>query len=224
MLPVNQILRSPGLRPLVKRAALLSGRSAGQPSLALKCQPLGLNGRSFNTSISSQRERFQPSNKLDLRSKSGFSTSTSVSSNHEPNKEAATPVESASKKLTLKELIKKYGLSAFIVYNGLSLVDLSATFSLLYFGGDDQVLYIESLFKSWAQYLHLTHPSETAAALDPSAPSVKPSAWTTFAVAYSIHKLLIPIRVPLTAMLTPPFSRKLQALGWLKPKQLPGSK
>ncbi|KAJ9072206.1 DUF1279 super [Entomophthora muscae] len=160
---------------------------------------------------------------LVLKPNSTFSSS-SLSSNNESKQDLANDMKVSDKKLTLKELIKKYGVSAFIVYNALSVVDLSATFSLLYFGGEDQVLYLESIFKSWAEYLHLSSPTEAVIAQDPITLSRKPSAWTTFAVAYSIHKLLIPIRVPLTAVITPPFSRKLIALGWMKTKKITSSK
>ena len=40
------------------------------------------------------------------------------------------------------------------------------------------------------------------------------SIWTQLALAYGIHKLLIFIRVPFTAAITPPVVKKLRSMGW----------
>ncbi|KAI9297195.1 hypothetical protein K502DRAFT_279800, partial [Neoconidiobolus thromboides FSU 785] len=106
----------------------------------------------------------------------------------------------------LKDLMKKYGLAAFIVYNGISLIDLSITFSLLHFGGEEQVFYLQSQLQNLLNLIGIEKQFELSE-------NNKPSFWSTFAVAYSIHKLLVPIRVPLTAALTPTFAKKMQSLG-----------
>lgn len=42
------------------------------------------------------------------------------------------------------------------------------------------------------------------------------SLMTTFLIAYAFHKLLVPIRIPLTLALTPTVVRWLRTWGWLK--------
>lgn len=40
--------------------------------------------------------------------------------------------------------------------------------------------------------------------------------WSVFVIAYGIHKLLVPLRVVATSMITPPLVKWLVRKGWIK--------
>lgn len=42
----------------------------------------------------------------------------------------------------------------------------------------------------------------------------RPSIASVFVVAYGIHKMLLPVRIGLTAIITPILVRRLKAIGW----------
>nr|CAG8461314.1 2174_t:CDS:2 [Entrophospora candida] len=89
-----------------------------------------------------------------------------------------------------KELTKRYGTSALAVYFIISTIDLGTTFILIQSGGAERVV------------------SNTSSR--PTMPS-----WTsTLVIAYGIHKLLLPLRLGLTAAITPSVVKKLRNMGW----------
>nr|CAG8461976.1 1202_t:CDS:2 [Entrophospora candida] len=93
-----------------------------------------------------------------------------------------------------KELTKRYGTSALAVYFIISTIDLGTTFILIQSGGAERVKRIEDCNTS-------------------SRPTM-PSWTSTLVIAYGIHKLLLPLRLGLTAAITPSVVKKLRNMGW----------
>ncbi|KAJ3365401.1 hypothetical protein GGF32_009259 [Allomyces javanicus] len=144
---------------------------------------------------------------------------------------ATTPAKKPSK---LRQLFKDYGRPAFFVYMAISTIDLSLSFVAVYSGVDVEKLVdtAKSYLTQWGLWefavdqddvdeLHgLNHPdSEGEGATVPTTPATNgknQSLLTTFLIAYAFHKLLLPIRVPITVAVTPAVVRYLRRWGWLK--------
>jgi ATP-dependent Zn protease len=144
-----------------------------------------------------------------------YSTDSKQESNAESN--------SSKKKMSFKELMKKYGWAAFIMYNIVTILDTSIIFVFLYFSGGEQVKYIENKVKEWSSYLSFSKPKEVSVIEETDNKpqgDEKPSLMSTFLVAYSLHQLLEPIRLPLVVFLTPSFALKLHRLNILKMKNI----
>ncbi|CAG8529491.1 13386_t:CDS:1, partial [Cetraspora pellucida] len=135
----------------------------------------------------------------------------------------------------LKLLTRQYGASAISVYFIISTIDLGLTFILIQSGGSERVKMIENWFtetfgawivlkkkkfqrkeddskttvikeNSREEYIH-DQPKDNGTRHSPS--------WaSTFVIAYGIHKILFPLRLGLTAAITPPLVRKLRKMGW----------
>ncbi|KAL1922114.1 uncharacterized protein VTP21DRAFT_10756 [Calcarisporiella thermophila] len=131
-------------------------------------------------------------------------------------------VDKPSKPGKFKELMKKYGPMSVVVYMGVSTIDLGATFAILQIAGGEHVLKIEDWCKEnlgfWKKlYGGDSHEEDQAVAVvekEKAQGNGQPSVWTVFAIAYGIHKLLVPLRLGLTAAITPPLVKKLQSMGW----------
>ncbi|KNE59844.1 hypothetical protein AMAG_05297 [Allomyces macrogynus ATCC 38327] len=144
---------------------------------------------------------------------------------------ATTPAKKPSK---LRQLFKDYGRPAFFVYMAISTIDLSLSFVAVYSGVDVEKLVdtAKAYLTQWGLWefavdqddvdeLHgLNHPDgEGEGAVVPATPATTPknqSLLTTFLIAYAFHKLLLPIRVPITVAVTPAVVRYLRRWGWLK--------
>ena len=110
----------------------------------------------------------------------------------------------------LKSFMKRYGAVGAGVYLSLSAVDLSLTMAAITFTGADKVKQMEDwLLKEAKGLFGMKHKST------PKSDSVeKPSIWSIFVIAYGIHKtVLLPVRLGLTAAITPFLARKLQQIG-----------
>ena len=106
--------------------------------------------------------------------------------------------------------MKRYGAVGAGVYLSLSAVDLSLTMAAITFTGADKVKQMEDwLLKEAKGLFGMKHKST------PKSDSVeKPSIWSIFVIAYGIHKtVLLPVRLGLTAAITPFLARKLQQIG-----------
>ncbi|ORX92125.1 hypothetical protein K493DRAFT_316797 [Basidiobolus meristosporus CBS 931.73] len=128
-----------------------------------------------------------------------------------------TIAKSASEKKPskLKELITKYGKTATVAYLGISAIDLALTFWLVSVGGEGFVSSLENwLLENFGNWKFVKKEVEDEILSTEEKQSGAPSLTSTFLVAYSIHKLLMPIRVPITAAVTPSLARKFQQLGW----------
>ena len=96
----------------------------------------------------------------------------------------------------LKRIIQNYGATAVVLHIALSLTSLGFFYCLIYFGFDI------------TSYVNLEKFGETAAKVMAGS--------GTFAVAYALHKMIMPIRVTATVFLTPVVVRQLRAIGIIK--------
>lgn len=108
--------------------------------------------------------------------------------------------------------MKKYGAVGVGVYLALSVLDLSLTMAVISVKGADQVKKTEDYalekVKSWIGLEHTREASPDH--------GEKPSLTSLFVIAYGIHKtLLLPLRLSITAAVTPAVARYLRALGWI---------
>ncbi|OQO02996.1 hypothetical protein B0A48_11280 [Cryoendolithus antarcticus] len=77
------------------------------------------------------------------------------------------------------------------------------------------VEYVMSIFRTKPQAIELSGAAIDEAASKAEKKKAGASIWTELAIAYGIHKtLLIFVRVPLAAALTPKVARVLQSYGW----------
>jgi Protein of unknown function (DUF1279) len=114
----------------------------------------------------------------------------------------------------LKSFMKKYGAVGAGVYLALSAVDLSLTMAAITFTGAEKVKQVEDwALKEVKGFFGMKHKST------PKADSTeKPSMASIFVIAYGIHKtVLLPVRLGLTAAITPFLARKLRQLGFRVP-------
>ncbi|KAJ1656685.1 DUF1279 super [Dispira simplex] len=139
------------------------------------------------------------------------------------------------KRLTFRELFHKYGKVATLVYLGICAIDLSLCVWLVYVAGEEKVKAIENwaldrfgdwlpLSKSTIERMITTSESSSDQNNSDSDTTIAthqqgPSWMSTFLIGYSFHKLLTPIRLPLTVLITPSIARKLRSLGYFLPKK-----
>ncbi|KAG5520173.1 hypothetical protein PMAC_001250 [Pneumocystis sp. 'macacae'] len=116
----------------------------------------------------------------------------------------------------LKYLMKRYGAAAASVYLGISVIDFTLSWVLVKSLGSTAIQFYEKVLleiknrTGWRPKRSIASLSENKDNIE-SEPS---SIWTEIAIAYGIHKLLILVRVPLTAAFTPPLVRILNQRGW----------
>ncbi|OBZ83291.1 hypothetical protein A0J61_08657 [Choanephora cucurbitarum] len=127
--------------------------------------------------------------------------------------------KSGQKTSKLKELTKKYGAVGVLVYLGVGCVDLGITFGVIQLAGLDKVKAVE---KGVMDVVYSTGEKigykrkETAEVVDQPT-DTPPSLASVFLLAYGIHKtLLLPVRLTITAAITPAVVRKLHQLGWAR--------
>ncbi|QIW97903.1 hypothetical protein AMS68_003421 [Peltaster fructicola] len=155
-----------------------------------------------------------------------------------------SPAPKLGLKDKLKELFKKYGYLSVGVYLALSALDFPFCFLAVRLAGPERIGQLENRILSTispytAPVWHfiepvagpVVHASKAVLARmwrgivitagytpsdgEHSEKNGAASIWTQLAIAYGIHKtLLIFLRVPLTAALTPRIARSLQKRGW----------
>ncbi|CAI2172138.1 6390_t:CDS:1 [Funneliformis geosporum] len=171
-----------------------------------------------------------------LRNNSTASLSSASSSTNNSSTESEEISLEGGRSVTerFKILTKKYGMSAITVYLIISAIDLGLTFILIQIGGADRVKKIEDWFaETFGDWIVLRKNSSEkeedgqqgiVVTTDTDDESViinvdkrlknTPSWASTFVIAYGIHKLLVPLRLGLTAAITPALVRKLKRMGW----------
>ncbi|KAI8877087.1 hypothetical protein K501DRAFT_298441 [Backusella circina FSU 941] len=109
--------------------------------------------------------------------------------------------------------MKKYGYVGIGVYATLSALDLAATMGVISIKGADKVIRAEHYVMAKVKdYLGMEQTP-----LDQTHLNEKPSLTSLFVIAYGIHKtVLLPVRLSLTAAITPMVARRLKALGWIQ--------
>lgn len=168
---------------------------------------------------------------ISPRTYSAKSTTTAPIASSSPAIQQAKE-KAAPKVGKLKELAQKYGAAGVLVYLGIGAVDLSIAFGAIQVAGLDQVKRLErSVLDSVNGIKHrvlgssppLTPADEEneyqqrLAKESEEDDAGEPSLMSVFLLAYGIHKtLFLPVRLTITAAITPAFVRKLHTWGWTK--------
>lgn len=152
-------------------------------------------------------------------------------SNMVSSPELLQAAKSEPKGSKLKELSKKYGAVGILVYLGVGFVDLGITLGIIQFAGLEKVKALEEATLDIARNAGerigvykrkvIDHPETTENDKDEA-----PSFASVFILAYGIHKtILLPVRLGITAAITPAVVRKIHQLGWARyfPRILGGS-
>ncbi|KAI7891489.1 uncharacterized protein EV154DRAFT_507599 [Mucor mucedo] len=122
----------------------------------------------------------------------------------------------------LRELTQKYGAVGVIVYLGVGVVDLGVTFGVIQLVGLDKVKALEKgvldvFYDTGARFGITKKPTVDNGSDVVMNEDDTPSFASVFILAYGIHKtLLLPVRLGITAAITPAFVRKLHQLGWAR--------
>ncbi|RKP34792.1 hypothetical protein BJ085DRAFT_9212, partial [Dimargaris cristalligena] len=135
---------------------------------------------------------------------------------------ASTPPPSSLIQRTMhsfRNLTHKYGKVATIVYFGISTVDLGLSIWFVHAAGQERVMAIEKWMQEklgdWA--IVGRQPSQVVEEESASMQATGPSWTSTALIGYSIHKLLMPVRIPLTIMITPSVAARFHRLGYFLP-------
>ena len=126
---------------------------------------------------------------------------------------------SKSKTGQVKGFMKKYGTVGVGVYLGLSVIDLGLTMALISYKGADKVKHMEDwALRKVKGWIGMKHKSEEVEKEEMEKVQHEKASFTTlFVIAYGVHKtILLPVRLSLTAAITPLVARKLRELGWIK--------
>lgn len=121
----------------------------------------------------------------------------------------------------LKELSKKYGAVGILVYLGVGFVDLGVTLGIIQFAGLEKVKALEEgaldIIRSTGEKIGFVKTKAIESSAEPSNKDEDPSFASVFILAYGIHKtLLLPVRLGITAAITPAVVRKMHQLGWAR--------
>ncbi|ORZ28905.1 hypothetical protein BCR41DRAFT_344265 [Lobosporangium transversale] len=120
-----------------------------------------------------------------------------------------------------KDMVKKYGYTGVAVYLGISMVDLAATFVIVKAAGMDKIekaqdWVVDNIGKYFGYKHHDEKKVETSNNNEGAVYNKASGLWSVFVIAYGIHKLLVPLRVVATSMITPPLVRWFIKRGWMK--------
>lgn len=120
----------------------------------------------------------------------------------------------------LRQLTKLYGSAALVIYGILGTLDFGLSFLTIYLVGAEHVRTAEDWLLeqlNWKRaHTSQSPPTTTNMPIEPSKiHDDNNMLWTTAVVAYTIHKtILLPVRIGLTAWITPPIVRSLRKRGW----------
>ncbi|KZV81101.1 hypothetical protein EXIGLDRAFT_592138, partial [Exidia glandulosa HHB12029] len=122
------------------------------------------------------------------------------------------PPKDTSLKGRLKHLFKTYGWYALGVYAFISIFDFGLSFAAINLVGAEHV-------REWAaraKALVFTPSPEAAHEAEEAKKSgVNGGLWAMLLLAYTLHKtVFLPVRIGLTATVTPPLVRWLRTRGW----------
>ncbi|CCJ28955.1 unnamed protein product [Pneumocystis jirovecii] len=108
------------------------------------------------------------------------------------------------------------GAAAASVYLGISMLDFALSWAIVKSLGSTAIKSYEKILLEIEHRTGWRLKRSTTSLLEnkDNTEHESPSIWTEIAIAYGIHKLLILVRVPLTAAFTPPLVRILNQRGW----------
>ncbi|KAI0829672.1 hypothetical protein BC628DRAFT_1314592 [Trametes gibbosa] len=142
------------------------------------------------------------------------------SSSEEPEPSAHTLPPNPSLSQRLKHLVKSYGWYALGVYIILSTLDFTVAFAAVNIIGAEHVSRVAADVKQYfAGFIHSTPPEPGREEMDAAAAHTSANGheglMAMLLLAYTIHKtLFLPVRVGLTAAITPKLVHWLRARGW----------
>ncbi|KTW26021.1 hypothetical protein T552_03291 [Pneumocystis carinii B80] len=123
----------------------------------------------------------------------------------------------------LRHLMRQYGIVGAYVYFSICLIDFGISLALVKSLGTTTIGFYEKKIISKIENFTGWRPKNNRISLSENKENEKnteASIWAEIAIAYGIHKLLIFVRVPLTAVFTPPLVRLLIRQGWSISKHL----
>ncbi|KAG2222860.1 hypothetical protein INT45_000475 [Circinella minor] len=137
---------------------------------------------------------------------------------HRQQEEVTEIATKKSRTGKIKGFMKKYGTVGVGVYLGLSVIDLSLTMALVSYKGADKVKNMEDwVVGNIKRWIGMKHDPDNEEEEMKEEQHEKVSFTTLFVIAYGIHKtILLPVRLSLTAAITPIVARRLRELGWIK--------
>ena len=136
----------------------------------------------------------------------------------------------------LRLFYQQYGKPGLIVYLTISTLDLLLAWGTVEFLGVDMhsiTQRVSEFIPDIKEYFGFSHASAGTEVVDDAKAEGQgygitastPSWMKSFLIGYAFHKILVPIRVPLTAAITPSFARWAYRTGVLKmPKGMPAPK
>lgn len=140
-----------------------------------------------------------------------------INHNNNSNKNNEEEAKKDKKRAGLKELMKKYGYAALGVYLFLSMLDLPLCYLFVASVGDEKIKEYQEKVKQFfgiGQSKDRENGSFKKEEENDKKGSKYSAFWTTFFIAYGLHKSLVFIRLPLTATLTPSIVKQLQKFGF----------
>lgn len=200
----NMILRIPVLRALLPRVS--------RPIL-----PFSRLAAAAETPLSLTRQGGRPSSRLFHHFPARLTDDPPRSRSQSPEDTALPPGASLSQRL--KHLIKAYGWYALGMYIVLSVADFSVAFAAVNVLGAEQVGRVAASVKDAFAGFFPQKPVEPGREeMDSAAAHAHGGSeglWAMLVLAYTIHKtLFLPIRVGLTAGITPRLVAWLRTRGW----------
>ncbi|GMM53300.1 Nat2 protein [Starmerella bacillaris] len=123
---------------------------------------------------------------------------------------------SPPKKLSLKEIVKKYGWTATGVYTALCFIDLPLSYVFVHNIGQEKLIDYEVYVREKLG----ANNARDKTYIYRSSSGGKNHFLTELGIAYIIHKSLIIVRAPLTVFLTPRIAHHLHKWGLLSKKHI----
>ncbi|KAG0169244.1 hypothetical protein DFQ28_003455 [Apophysomyces sp. BC1034] len=163
-----------------------------------------------------------PRHRTFTTAKKTIATATSIQASPavSPAATTITTHQAAPQPGKFKQLAQKYGAAGVLVYLGVGCVDLGIALVSIELLGHDKVSRLEKVvmdgFKDIKARAGFGKPVEESQDLitEPTEEGERASFASVFLLAYGIHKtLFLPVRLTITAAITPAVVRKLQALG-----------
>lgn len=114
----------------------------------------------------------------------------------------------------LKHLIKVYGWYALGVHLVISALDFGFTFTAIYLLGAEQVSALAASVKTSLYGFFNSKPPGPDEEIETASDSGSEGLYAMLAVAFTIHKLILPLRFGLTVSITPPLVNFLRLRGW----------
>lgn len=199
---------APAIRPLVRPPAVARIRPL---QWTMTTKPNKTTSRFFATAPGKPQQQQQTSKISSMASS--------------PSIIQAAKVKAEPKQSKLKELTKKYGAAGIIVYLGVGCVDLGVTLGVIQLVGLDKVKALErgvlDIVYNTGERFGIKRKEDVLVTSDSSVMNDNadeaPSFASVFILAYGIHKtLLLPVRLGITAAITPAIVRKLHQMGWAR--------